>query len=272
MEGLLREYNLSIEMTKEFREMHKDSIPELNASVFTFTFWPLKVNHYGLRNEALTRVVNRFAGYYSTKHSGRKLTWIFQSGSADIQCKYPSGNYEFNTSTYAMILLTSIFNKLKENERIKLSSIEQETGIEKRELIRTMQSISLGKYRIINKLSKGKEITDDDEFCINQKFTSTLAKFKIATIAQSSAEVDPYEQNKKTLESSRKSQTEACIVRIMKSRKVLSHNDLLIQVAVQLGAKFQPEPKDVKSRIEALIEREYIERDQTDRNVYHYLA
>jgi hypothetical protein len=36
--------------------------------------------------------------------------------------------------------------------------------------------------------------------------------------------------------------------------------------------KVPAQPSDVKKRIESLIEREYMERDEKDRNRYNYLA
>jgi cullin-4 len=32
------------------------------------------------------------------------------------------------------------------------------------------------------------------------------------------------------------------------------------------------QPSDLKKRIESLIEREYLERDDDDSNMYHYVA
>jgi cullin 3 len=65
---------------------------------------------------------------------------------------------------------------------------------------------------------------------------------------------------------------EAAIVRIMKSRKVMKHNDLIAEVSHQLSVRFTPEPANIKKRIESLIEREYLERSESDRKVYEYLA
>jgi cullin 3 len=36
--------------------------------------------------------------------------------------------------------------------------------------------------------------------------------------------------------------------------------------------RFAPDPQTIKKRIESLIEREYLERGETDRKQYHYLA
>jgi len=70
----------------------------------------------------------------------------------------------------------------------------------------------------------------------------------------------------------RKPQVEAAIVRIMKSRKVLEHNQLISEVTQQLRARFLPDPNTIKKRIESLIEREFLERDKTDWRTYKYLA
>ena len=63
----------------------------------------------------------------------------------------------------------------------------------------------------------------------------------------------------------------AAVVRIMKARKALSHQSLLAEVLSQL-AFFRPNPKVIKRRIEALIDREYLERDPEVANAYRYLA
>ena len=64
--------------------------------------------------------------------------------------------------------------------------------------------------------------------------------------------------------------TDACIIRIMKTRKTLRHTELMSETMKQV--KWPAEASDVKKRIESLIEREYMERGSEDRMVYNYLA
>jgi len=47
---------------------------------------------------------------------------------------------------------------------------------------------------------------------------------------------------------------QACIVRIMKSRKMMSHNELVSEVVRQLMSRFTPTPAVIKKRIEGLID------------------
>merc|ERR1739848_362098 len=75
-----------------------------------------------------------------------------------------------------------------------------------------------------------------------------------------------------TVEEDRKHLVEAVIVRVMKSRKTLEHNQLVMEGTRHLSSRFLPSPTLIKQRIEKLIEREYLERSQHDRRVYNYLA
>jgi cullin 1 len=57
----------------------------------------------------------------------------------------------------------------------------------------------------------------------------------------------------------------------MKARKTLSHQQLVAEVLSQL-AFFKPQPRVIKKRIEALIDREYLERSSENNQQYNYLA
>lgn len=74
----------------------------------------------------------------------------------------------------------------------------------------------------------------------------------------------------KDIEVERGATIDAAIVRIMKSRKVLSHIHLVSEILQHLNF-FVPDPRQIKQRIEMLIEKEYLRRDITDNKSYHYV-
>lgn len=65
---------------------------------------------------------------------------------------------------------------------------------------------------------------------------------------------------------------DAAIVRIMKSRKALEHQALMLEVMQQVKKMFNPESKAVKKRLEDLINRDFLERDKDNANLYKYIA
>ena len=58
----------------------------------------------------------------------------------------------------------------------------------------------------------------------------------------------------------------------MKARKVLKHSELMQEVLAQLKQSFRPDVKMIKRRIEDLISREYLERDEDNPQVFKYMA
>ena len=140
---------------------------------------------------------------------------------------------------------------------------------------RALQPLSIGKasQRILLKNPKTKEIEGSHVFTVNDSFSSQYHRVKIqqTSARQGESDVDRCETKKK-VEEDRKHEIEACVVRIMKSRKQLSHTQLITEVMAQLNSRFKPAPAVIKKRIENLIEREYIKRSEEDRKVYVYLA
>lgn len=68
----------------------------------------------------------------------------------------------------------------------------------------------------------------------------------------------------------RKIYVDAALVKTMKSRKTLRHNDLLSEVLRFL--RFPVEVSDIQARIKGLIEKEYMRPDENDAKLYHYIA
>lgn len=81
---------------------------------------------------------------------------------------------------------------------------------------------------------------------------------------------DEPKSSEKHFEIERGAIIDAVIVRILKSRRIISHANLISDIYQQI-AHFQPESKLVKSRIGLLIEKGYLERDENDSNLYRYL-
>ncbi|KAI9202603.1 Cullin [Polychytrium aggregatum] len=289
LEGMFNDMRVSDEITADFDDRvsnQHSGTPGLSIKVLTATYWPVTSNlqavHYP--QELVSNMI-QFEKYYFSRHSGRKLTWLPHLGDCDIRAYFEKGTRLLNVSTLAAITLLSLANAPEGSQEVEYSDIQTQTGISDSELKRTLQSLSLGKYKILLKSTKGRDIAPTDRFQINTEFSSPLQKIKIKTISSSTSDGALASKSGNQLESSkeraetmekieeeRRHIVEAAVVRIMKSRKQLDHTNLCSEVLSQLKSKFQPNPTIVKKRIEGLIEREYLRRDEVNRNIYHYIA
>lgn len=136
------------------------------------------------------------------------------------------------------------------------------------DLDKLLHSLSSGKYQILVKKPSSQKISSNDCFEFNSKYTYTSKNDTIKLI------LPPVYERKTVVENvdkDRKNAVDLAIVRIMKSRKVLSLQQLFAECDEQLGRIFKPDIKLIKKRIENLIEREYLERDKDDSNTFRYL-
>lgn len=298
LEGMFKDMTVSNTINEEFKGHLNNTGKNLNGvdlsvRVLTTGFWPGQnapphINLARIPQQAF----DVFKNFYLAKHSGRILTLQPGAGTADLNAVFYGGKrgedeekeegggatsrgghkkHILNVNTYQMVVLL-MFNT---RERLTYEEIKEETLIPDRELMRALQPLAVGKQgqRILVKHPKTKEIEPTHSFSVNEAFTSSFHRVKIQQASARQGEAEPERnETKKKVDEDRKHEIEACIVRIMKSRKQLNHNQLVSEVVEQLNKRFQPSPIIIKKRIEGLIEREYMKRSDHDRKMYIYLA
>lgn len=309
LEGMFNDMRISRD-TRDAYKTHKKTSPaestsphyrpvDIEVDVLTTGYWPSQNLPPCTLPKPVQDAIDRFSDFYLHKHTGRKLSWQTSTGTAELRATFGSdGKYrrhELCVSTYQMSILM-LFN---DKHTMTLGKIRTATSIPDLELRRHLISLCTPKHRILRKGSKGKTIaSDDDTFTFNADYTSKLKRVRIPLVSMKETGVanaassalsgggdgaggTPAGMNSAEtstaavpgpVEEDRRHLVEAAIVRIMKARKALHHNDLIAEVTRQLSIRFSPTPQFIKKRIESLIEREYLERDSKDRRIYTYMA
>ena len=87
--------------------------------------------------------------------------------------------------------------------------------------------------RIFRKEPKTKEIQSSDRFYVNDSFTSKFYRVKINPIT-AKTESDPERQEtRRKVDDDRKHEIDAAIVRTMKTRKTMTHTQLVTEVGIE---------------------------------------
>ncbi|KAL0800657.1 hypothetical protein Bca101_055832 [Brassica carinata] len=143
----------------------------------------------------------------------------------------------------------------------------EQVNLSHEDLVRVLTSLSCAKYKILKKEPVSKTISTTDVFEFNSEFTNGMRRIRVS--------LPLVDDRKKVVEDvgfDRRHAVDASIVRIMKSRKVLPHQQLVSQCVEQLSRTFKPDIKLIKQRIEDLITREYLERDAENPQIFKYVA
>jgi len=285
LEGMFNDMRLSKDAMEEFRKagVNKINGVELEVYMLTMGYWPSQGSTTCNLPPEIQACCAAFQEFYHQKHNGRKVSWQTSMGSADIRATFAGGRkHDLQVHTYSMCILM-LFN---ERDTMSYEDIHKATQIPENELRRNLISISTNKHRILRKKSKGKGVSEDDTFSYNPDFTSKLRRIKVPMVSMKEALTEAQGGGEGgeggggglvdgipvAVEEDRRHSVEAAVVRIMKARRTLGHNELIAEVTKQLSVRFVASPSFIKKRIECLIDREYLERGQNDRRTYNYLA
>ncbi|KAG0673473.1 Cullin-3 [Pichia californica] len=281
---------------------------DIDFSILTTNFWPMPVNKTMedvTYVPALDIAKASFEKFYNNTYNGRNLTWAPNMCTIDLRMNFPSKSYLINMPTLAAFIVLTCFNDDETEDGTKMltfSEIEEMTNIPTADLIRHLQSISVApKFRILKKVPMSRDIKPTDKFGLNLEFKNPQTKFKILAVSVSSSSSSSSSSTKEdskdkfdvtssssrletdserlsTLESiqrTREFEVDAAIVRVMKARQSAKYQVLVAEVVrliSDVGKRFRPQPSFVKRRVEELVEKEYLRRDDNDRELFWYVA
>lgn len=299
LESMFRDIKVSESAMDAFKELvreqkeatQKDPLfgVDLSVSVLTTGSWPTQQQYTCTLPPQLQACVEMFAKFYNRSHSGRKLTWQTNMGTADLRATFGSSRKELSVPTQQMIVLL-LFNDAQASS-LSGKEIQSLTNIPFSELRRHLLTLTHARTPILTIVKQdtsananpetasgtaaptsnaSPEDLENARFCFNSKFTHKLVRIKIALVSQKESDSERA-GTKSKMDEERTNIIDAAIVRTMKAAKTLDHNNLIAEVTRQVTKRFHPSVSHIKKRIESLIEREFLKRAD-NRNTYEYLA
>ncbi|KAG2176227.1 hypothetical protein INT43_005461 [Umbelopsis isabellina] len=245
-EGMLKDMEASKKLMKEFKAEH--AADNFNVSILTQGYWPVyPQTPLNLPAEVL-QWQESFHQFYNNKFNGRRLRWQSSLGHCLLKANFPLGQREISLSHFQAAVLL-LFN---DSSEISFTELLNQTEMEESELKKTIQSLCFGPHKILSKMPEEPTIQSSDRFCVNDKFEAATYRLKVSSLMAK----EPVETNSaisKQVMQNRQYQIDAAIVRIMKARKEISHQQLCEEVQSQLN--FPAGPADLKKRIESLTSR-----------------
>ena len=155
--------SLSKDLTDSFKERmsqnHDDMDITFSIMVLGTNFWPLSppTHDFVIPAEILT-TFNRFQQCYQTKHSGRKLTWLWNYSKNELRTNYLNQKYILMTSSYQMAVLL----QYNQNDTMSLDELVKATEITKSHLVQVLAI--LVKAKILHNEEEGQYDLNPSKF------------------------------------------------------------------------------------------------------------
>lgn len=134
--------SLSKDLTDQFKERmqqnHDDMDITFSIMVLGTNFWPLNPpTHDFIIPADILPVYDRFTKYYQQKHSGRKLTWLWNYSKNELRTNYLNQKYILMTSSYQFAVLS----QYNDNDTLSLDELLAATSISKDQLKQVLQTL-----------------------------------------------------------------------------------------------------------------------------------
>jgi cullin 3 len=281
LEGMFKDMEASNTLMNQYKDIDHGQDIDLTAKVLTKVYWPTSEVKMCILPSSAENAFKRFKEFYLHKHTGRVLTLNPCLGFADVKAtfyKKAEGSNSLKEETKILTVSTYIMcvlMRFNEADTFTYKQLLEDTQVPDRDLKRALMSMAMGKQaqRILSRVGTSREIEEDDVFSVNDTFSSKLIRIRIQMVSAKAGESEPErKETRAKVDDDRKHEIEAAVVRVMKSRQRLFHNELITEVTKQLQPRFMPDPIVIKKRIESLMEREYLKRDENDSRVYRYVA
>ena len=281
IEAMLNDMQSSAQLTREWKQSNQND-ELLHPILLTGSVWS-GMKHLAVNlPRRISESIATFERFYLAKFQGRKLTWNHSHGSAELKF-FTNSDFFILSCTVLQALILDLFNH---SDRLSIDFICKSLNTSFEEIRRHLLSLHVNtKCQILINDSPAASIDGDSILQVNLAFQAKSKHVKVPLIVDDSAssnDVLDMANREETLDTAsgleqvvmedRKHLIEAAIVRIMKTKRQLDQSGIVVELAKIFENRFTPSIHMVKDRVENLVDREFIARDNENVNLFYYVA
>lgn len=222
LQRMFQDMQISKDLNSSFKEWvgetlddeDKKTAVDATYHILGTGFWPLNPPTTPFAPpQVIVKTYERFNAFYGSKHSGRKLTWLWQLCKGEIRANYlkvpgSKASPTFQVSTYQMAILL-LFN---DAETLTYEDIEQATKLDKSTMDPSIAVFLKAKVLTIS--PEGSKPEAGTTFTLNHGFKTKKLKVNL-NIGIKSEQKQEVEDTHKTIEEDRKLLMQVSLTQIL---------------------------------------------------------
>ncbi|KAF3836398.1 hypothetical protein F7725_028956 [Dissostichus mawsoni] len=262
LQRMFQDIGVSKDLNEQFKKHLTNSEPldlDFSIQVLSSGSWPFQQSCTFALPSELERSYQRFTAFYASRHSGRKLTWLYHLSKGELVTNCFKNRYTLQASTFQMAILL----QYNTEDSYTVQQLTDSTQIKTDILVQVLQILLKSKLLVMeDENANVDEVEFKPETVIKLFLGYKNKKLRVnINVPMKTEQKQEQETTHKNIEEDRK-----LLIQVLK------HQQLLAEVLNQLSSRFKPRVPVIKKCIDILIEKEYLERVDGEKDTYSYLA
>jgi cullin-4 len=229
LEGMFKDMDLSKDIMTSFasNQKYQDQLSDMEmvVNVLTSGYWPTYPQVDLVLPPVFIQYQKVFEGFFLSKHSGRRLTWVTSLG----HCLLTYHNNSIHKELVVSLFQTAVLLLFNEQTVFTTKEIQDQTRLNDQDLERTLQSLALAKVKLLKKSPHTRNVSPTDTWSLNTEFSHPQRRIVVNQIQAQETKQEIQSTTERVFED-RQYQVDCALVRIMKTDKRLSYKELVAKL------------------------------------------